>query len=298
MKRTIIIGNGFDLDAGLHTSYKDFAASDYWPFGGEEKMNEIEPLAYTLNVHSKLQTWFDVEEIMYQYAKKSIGGYLTNERLLPYDKNSYEKLIQYLENYLKNEEDTFTPKKDSVAALMLKAVSWRNSENKIYSFNYTDLGKIAKRLNVTKNVKCEYIHGSLAAHDMILGVGDRHELRDDYFFLYKTMSPHFRSHMIIPDMQESDEVIFFGHSLGYNDYAYFQPFFNSQVSYKNYNSSMRKKITIFTYNQDSAFEIKRNLRNLTGNDVNLLYSLNDFKIICTDGTMKDDVEELKTWMMC
>lgn len=297
MKRTIIIGNGFDLDAGLHTGYKNFAASDCWPFKDEQKMNEIEPLAYTLNVQAQLNTWFDVEEVLFQYAQKKTG-YYTNDRLLPYDKQSFQRLLFSLENYLLREQANFTPNKGSVAESLMKVLTMKKmSDNTIYSFNYTDLNAIANKMGISKRIKFESIHGSLSKHDMILGVGDRHELRSDYYFLYKTMSPHFSSHHIIPDMQESDEVIFFGHSLGFNDYAYFQPFFNSQVRYGNYDPSKRKKIVIFTYNQDSAFEIKRNLRDLTGNDVNLLYSLNDFKIVCTDGTMPNEVAEIRNWMM-
>ena len=29
--KTLILGNGFDLDLGLHTTYADFAASKFWP---------------------------------------------------------------------------------------------------------------------------------------------------------------------------------------------------------------------------------------------------------------------------
>lgn len=32
MKRTLVIGNGFDLDVGLKTRYIDFAESKWWPF--------------------------------------------------------------------------------------------------------------------------------------------------------------------------------------------------------------------------------------------------------------------------
>ena len=31
MESTLIIGNGFDLDLGLKTSYKDFRNSEPWP---------------------------------------------------------------------------------------------------------------------------------------------------------------------------------------------------------------------------------------------------------------------------
>ena len=35
-KKVFIIGNGFDLDLGWKTSYKDFVCSDYWPLKDKE----------------------------------------------------------------------------------------------------------------------------------------------------------------------------------------------------------------------------------------------------------------------
>jgi len=104
------------------------------------------------------------------------------------------------------------------------------------------------------------------------------ELKEDYFYMHKTASHYFKSHDIIPDMLQSDEVIIFGHSLGYNDYPYFMPFFQDASKHK---SERRRKITIFTRDEDSELAIKRHLFDLTARELTLLYAMNDFKIFCT-----------------
>ena len=35
-KKVFIIGNGFDLNLGWKTSYKDFISSEYWPLKNKE----------------------------------------------------------------------------------------------------------------------------------------------------------------------------------------------------------------------------------------------------------------------
>ena len=35
-KKVFIIGNGFDLNLGWKTSYKDFISSEYWPLRDKE----------------------------------------------------------------------------------------------------------------------------------------------------------------------------------------------------------------------------------------------------------------------
>lgn len=290
MKRTLIIGNGFDLDAGLNTSYRQFAASEYWPFTNAKQINNHNTLAYELDQATYLNTWFDVEEILYHYARKVIGepNYVGKEIEID-DKRNFDKLHESLKSYLKSEQESFEPNEYSVAAKLLMAFNVENEENKIYSFNYTDLDYIADKFTYWSAIKTDYIHGSLESGHIILGVGDKRELKDSYFYMHKTASHYFQSHNIIPDLLQSDEVIFFGHSLGYNDYPYFMPFFESALKY---NPDRRRKITIFTRDEASELEIKRHLFDLTAREVTLLYAINDFKIFCTaDKTQNGEITQ-------
>lgn len=290
MKRTLIIGNGFDLDAGLKTSYRNFAISDYWPFKNAKQIDNNNTLAYELEQATYLDTWFDVEETLYHYAKTQRGepNYVEKE-IVADDKRSFDKLHDSLIRYLKSEQETFEPNEDSVAAKLLMAYNIENEENKIYSFNYTNLDYIADRFSFWSTIKTEYIHGSIESGHIILGVGDKRELKDNYFYMHKTASHYFKSHDIIPNLLQSDEVIIFGHSLGYNDYPYFMPFFQNAIKY---NSDRRRKITIFTRDEASELDIKRHLFDLTNREVTTLYAMNDFKIFCIgDKTQKGDISQ-------
>lgn len=56
MKYTFVIGNGFDLDAGLKTSYKSFTRSGFWPFSHSTEVHGQETLASYLRKKSELNT--------------------------------------------------------------------------------------------------------------------------------------------------------------------------------------------------------------------------------------------------
>lgn len=293
MKRTLIIGNGFDLDAGLQTSYRSFAASSYWPFKeAKQYNNNFNTLAYELNQATRLNTWFDVEELLYLYAKKELGEMrIAGGQIELQDKTSFDRLHSSLMNYLREEETNFEANENSIAAIVLLSFLRERDENKIYSFNYTDLNHIADRLGIYSHVECDYLHGSVASGHIILGVGDMRELKDDYFYMHKTSSHYFASHNIIPDMLASDEIVIFGHSLGYNDYPYFSPFFSHQSRVSRGNLPQRKKIAIITYDRNSELDVKKHLHDLTSRDDTLLWALNDMRIFCTsDRTQKNEIE--------
>lgn len=68
---TLILGNGFDLDLGLKTSYKDFWESEFCP------KDYPAPLIFHLNSHwpNNLEAvkWYDLENELYYYAKNSVS---------------------------------------------------------------------------------------------------------------------------------------------------------------------------------------------------------------------------------
>ena len=67
-KIVVVLGNGFDVDLGLKTLYKDFWASIYCP------KDYPAPLIFHLNSHwqNNLEAvkWYDLENELYYYAKK------------------------------------------------------------------------------------------------------------------------------------------------------------------------------------------------------------------------------------
>ena len=95
MKRTLVVGNGFDLDVGLKTRYIDFAESKWWPFKEARLQDGYETLAYTLNRKSRLERWFDVEEALYDYARID-GKLVLPPTIYSQDKKTYEELNKRL----------------------------------------------------------------------------------------------------------------------------------------------------------------------------------------------------------
>lgn len=275
MSKIFIIGNGFDLDLGWNTRYSDFAKSKFW-----EWRHTYSGLKGHLEHQRETDKWFDLEKSLFEYAQKNSNQHYT---LLPskpeQDKQSFHKLTELLNSYL-NEEQKRPVNSKSVAAQVFRAIIANGKFNIIYSFNYTDLHHIATEIGITKKFNYEHVHGCLKDNSIILGVEDESDLANGYSFLYKTFNPHYESHHIQYDLLDADEVIFFGHSLGQNDYHYFRQFFRNQCN-ENLPREKGKKITIFTYDEDSRISILEQLRNMNDRKTSLLFSLNDFQVICT-----------------
>ena len=71
-KIVFILGNGFDRDLGLKTTYKDFWSSKFCP------TDYPAPLIFHLNSHwpGNLEDvkWYDLENELYHYAKSFAYG--------------------------------------------------------------------------------------------------------------------------------------------------------------------------------------------------------------------------------
>ncbi len=283
MKRTLVVGNGFDLDVGLKTRYIDFAESKWWPFKEARLQDGYETLAYTLNRKSRLERWFDVEEALYDYARID-GKLVLPPTIYSQDKKTYEELNKKLIQYLRDIEDDLEPAKESKAVRVLDEFYNKDGEKRIYTFNYTDLSWIAQVNEVyyDRSVPCTYIHGSIGNRQIILGVGSNRDLMKDYNLFYKTSSLIYQSSGIINDLLDSDEIIIFGHSLGTNDYPYFESAFRKAASLDTNSSVKRRNITIYTKSYDDRLDIEFHLRQMVGSDITLLKNLNDFRIICNN----------------
>ena len=276
--KVFIIGNGFDLDLGMKTRYSDFAQSDKWPF----TTSIPRTLGGYLKKQSKVEKWFDLEKELLVYAQNIQGSerYIENYKYqAENDKKMFDVLIQSLTAYL-TEEENKEPNMDSVAATVFRAIIESGLFSSIYSFNYTNLYNIALHLGIDKKFKYEHVHGCLKDDSIILGVEEETDLLPGYQYLYKTFNPNYESHSILYDMLEANEVVFFGHSLGHNDYHYFKMFFQEQCR-DGMKRKDGKKITIFTYDNSSRVEILEQLRQMNEKKTDLLFNLNQMQVICT-----------------
>lgn len=272
-----IIGNGFDLNLGWKTSYRHFAESDFWPV---HSTNPSCPMEEYLARRVEIERWYDLECILREYAA---DGYSSRRKAHPKDEPFFEELKDSLANYIRHEE-TREIDTESLAVKVLEAVVFNGYFSSIYTFNYTDLYGIAEKASIHERFDFSFVHGNVARDSIILGVDDHSELREGYGYLRKVFSEHYKSNPIRYDLQECDEVVFFGHSLGDMDYPYFRDFFYTQSHCQE--RVYGKRITIFTKDNHSRIQLLEQLRMMNEGQMEPLRNDNIFSIIMTEAPDK------------
>lgn len=286
----LIIGNGFDLDLGLHTRYSEFWDSDRW-----KNMKITCPEQYLITSLERYRItnhWFDLESGLQDGATK-----LLNKIDIRFDNknyfDSYRILVGELKDYIKNQEETFTPNSNRVAEQILHAIDSKKSIKNIYTFNYTDIIDISKRFHISGLPPVNYIHGSLSpADDIILGieVEDFSSIPSQLTFLIKSNNPFYHSTNLQNDLEMSENFIFFGHSINGMDFPYFKDFFTRLIDLS-VKSERKKNVTIITYDAESEMQIKDNLRR-NGIDVRSLFNKVALEFILTKEIYEDNKMEL------
>lgn len=273
-KIVLILGNGFDLDLGLPTSYRDFIESKECAILANNQDNY---LTNRIINNYRLQKWIDVEEELTAFAKEKSGKSEYKNKF----RTEFNDIITQLHNYLTRV--TKSPKNiyiNSVSALLLNVVEAYPYNFQIFSFNYTDLNEIKKTLHLEKKLRYTHVHGSINENTLILGFEDDAKSVDDYSFMIKTFNPHYSSHHLRQSLSEAEEVIFFGHSLGSTDYHYFSQFFK-QKSKPDLKQNESIRISFITANNESHIAILNQLRNMNDSNTNLLFDQNDIEFYYT-----------------
>lgn len=276
-KKILIIGNGFDLDIGMKTRYRDFMDSNIWKKAKEDDDALSYSILNYLEEKNRLEAWFDVENELLNYALEfSEGTYHSPQDT---DREGFELFQNKLKEYLLREQDTFETRIGSTALASMTNILYNGFFSNIYSFNYTDLSKFLARFNINVSIPITYMHGSLGRYDnIILGIETDKEIHKDYKFLFKTNNRFYSSNNLNESMDEANEIVFWGHSINGMDFPYFNDFFlkQSQPSV----GIKRKRITIFTYDGESEENIRQNFRE-KGINLRDLFSRNDLTIIET-----------------
>ena len=267
----LIIGNGFDLDLGLKTSYSDFINTGV--------LNNYcnNPLIDELLRCHRLQSWIDIEEFLRNQAIATQLHPCTIEDII----NGYgiirAKLLEYIKALPYN-----TINNDCMAIRVLSAIVKEDANAQIFNFNYTNLREICNSCFIGRHANIFPIHGEGHNDSIILGFDDDAEIRhEEYGCMIKSHSPYYRSANINKALVNADEIVFFGHSLGSTDYHYFRNFFRSRVNENCINESTPKRIRIFTYDEPARQKILLQIRNMNDRKTNMLYDLNDFRIYRT-----------------
>lgn len=223
MKHLFIFGNGFDLDLGLQTSYKNFLESPH--FLGLCERKEPNPLAKHLLDQLEINNWVDVELELETFEKIRRPTFDNSH-------NDYHEIKRELFNYLSN-IDVKKFKLESAAYDLFTRAFSEDAEVYVLNFNYTKTaeiiyaqctGRFEKKLG-DKN-KFTYVHGSLEENNIILSLHDSADLKNNAF-LRKSSSQNFSKILNKDYLNSFGKITFFGHSLGKTDHDYFTDFFLS-----------------------------------------------------------------------
>ena len=288
-KGIIILGNGFDLDLGLKTSYADFAKSEFWQdlmADNNHSTNDQRLLGFLKSKYD-VDKWIDIEAALLEYAlDKTENHRISNAEE---DKEDYKQLCQALKQYLIEQQNNYVPSAISVAKELMGSFKSMTNASKLYSFNYTQLDVLAQKFNIRMGYDAVHIHGSLVDEgNLILGIDTNKTIDERYSFLYKTQNRQYRHTDILKDLRDKDEYIFFGHSLNGMDYSYFSSLFGQLSN----NSLSTSRLTIIAKNEDDENRFKNFLRreyiSLQG-----LYSNSIPTFILTDEVYKKNESELR-----
>lgn len=252
-RNIIIIGNGFDLNLGLKTSYNDFINSKDF-----DRLIELEnKLAIHLKSVKEKNNWVDIENELASYSKRIKDVNFKIE---------YGYLKSYLMNYL-NSVDLKNISKDSEAYKLIKNCPKNTA---IYNFNYTNsILEILKELSedLMKTIEHIFVHGSLKESDIIFGIEDKSGVKNEHLFLLKSYSKQFKSLGLQKKLLDcTGKLTIFGHSLGNTDHPYFSSYFYNISMMSN---SRNKKVDIYYYGDEGYHNLmeqihimsKRNLTN-------------------------------------
>lgn len=200
MNILFIIGNGFDLNLGMKTSYRDFY--DYYQ--SKESQSSI-IIKLKEEIKSEMKNWSDLE--------LSLGEYTKNLKSTAEFDKVFEDIVDSLAEYLQKEEDSFDfssilrkkffdflsfPERSLLPADRNEIDSfkerWKNHPCglDIITFNYTQsleklLGEKQKDVEInahnripTRLKGLEHIHGYVN-NRMILGVNDKSQISNISF---------------------------------------------------------------------------------------------------------------------
>jgi len=217
---TIILGNGFDMDLGWKTSYRDIfthpiLTNPLFRYSGS---------SYVKNLVDG-ENWSDFEEYLRECVEK-----LDNTRIK--ELNFFwilcrNNILNYF-NYSSNQEYIYQTNKSSCAYHFITHVV----NNHVFSFNYTNPFKKLGLIDLT----IDFIHGKLEGafngSEIKVGIDNgvvNPLVRDEMIApLVKSAGGDVVYRMLLA-IKEADAIIIYGHSLGITDSDYFKPIFEFMI---------------------------------------------------------------------
>lgn len=288
----LVLGNGFDIDLGLHTKYSEFADpknkewNDFLNMTGTiiKQCFCTEFVDHMLHAR-KHELWFDIETEILKFANEHTD---LSEGQIGLIRRQYETLANCLRIYIYRQTVTTAINECSLAKNLLNKLSEIKHPVGIYSFNYTNCIKLCN-CNNRDCFKLHPIHGTLF-YDMTLGCRAYNGCKENtqLDFLYKP-TIDFQNNILRQNLTSATEVIIFGHSLNNMDYCYFKDFFDAVESGRH----ICRHLTIICKDVNSENQIMENLKkNISVDKIKLNI---DLIFMHTDLWLKMDVDTMKKY---
>lgn len=286
-KILLVLGNGFDLDLGLKTSYYDFAnTSDFWPKCSDSALGRF------MNKQKEEQgrNWGGVETALEEYATQPIEVGMFEHDIKAF-KVLVESLRLYLHRILRGKPRQYPPyfnskitfDTESLAYYLCDYLLRDRKVNEIITFNYTDINEYLKQIAEEEGLPFEEIPRTFLHREddglMALGISSDAKLWDRrYDFLKK--SHQIIQKPILRKLFDADTIIFYGLSFSRSDHSYLKQFFNV---ISDFNSGYAcKKIFIVSRDNNSYQNCVRGIEDMLGGDISQLYQLNNVIQVNTD----------------
>lgn len=290
-KTVIVTGNGFDLDLGWQTSYKDFY--DVHKGWNMHKDNHDDLFQHVIK--SVSDNWFDFERTLFDYAIHRADVGLDPEFFVRdiQDYNTFkDQLFRFIATRSKQpiQESSFAYR--LLEAYINGCKRFQQNANMFlnwFSFNYTPLDSIAHQIDDDATFSYIPVHGTIANNNIIFGIHDDDRILPEYRPLLKSMDDNYNPNGIVKALLESNLIIFFGLSMGYIDSIYFKKMFNSLSDGSIPSSLANKDIIFITKDVETKKAIKNNLLDM-GLQLQILFNMSNVDFIYTSD--RDDKDNL------
>lgn len=261
-----VIGNGFDLNLGLKTSYQHFIQSEHF----QKHIGNGKQLFEHLNTKHELQKWVDIEHELGIFSS-SHTYYMDNVL------REYNELCNSLLEYVASLDFSKIDKNSKAYNLFNERIT---DDSIVINFNYThsiksivrEMGMLDDEANEFIRNYVYHIHGSVSQKNIIFGVDDSSTIHPKHSFLRKSTSHHYGEKNIASILKNAKELTFFGHSLGSTDHMYFKDLFSDFLLHGN-----GKELNFYYYNESAWNELHEQLHVLTNHHVSRMKVRNSFK---------------------
>jgi Bacteriophage abortive infection AbiH len=296
MNKLLIVGNGFDLNIGLQTSYQNFLESaEFRSLLSGVIIESDNSLVNFINKQNSKNDWVDVENLLKKFANGYQFAIKEEVRIneLYKFKREFVAVKEKLAEYLAAEQKKFKREKICQGLTILQNGSlFRNTadhapHSEIVTFNFTNCLEEYHKGQNARRYGIHHIHGSLEQGNIVFGVDDG-SVPTEFAFLNKSDHACFGETNLVAKFRDSERIDFFGCSLGETDDTHFEPAFNLLNQQGNFN----KTLNFYIFGKQGYESLRTNLLRHTKNKLGNLK--NNHKIHFYD--LKDDVEITQDWL--